>query len=112
GTVAIGGSTGALLDRSLKNLNDLIDRSLAEVRLESTQQRRETIVLAEFIEEIEIAATIEAKARGHQLTVQPTEFGVAVDADRQLLGAAVANLLQNAFKFTHDAGHVWLRTRS
>jgi signal transduction histidine kinase len=92
-------------------MNDLIARSLAEVRLESTVQRRETILLAEFVEEIEIGAVIEAKARGHQLTVEPVEFGVLISADRQLLGAAVANLLQNAFKFTRDAGHVWLRTR-
>jgi signal transduction histidine kinase len=110
GTVTIGGSTGALLDRSLKGLNDLIDRSLAEVRLESTVQRRETIPLAEFVEELEIAAIVEAKARGHQLTVEPVEYGVVISADRQLLAAAVANLLQNAFKFTRSSGHVWLRT--
>ncbi len=112
GTVTIHGSTGALLDRSLKGLNDLIDRSLAEVRLESTVQRRETIRLAEFVEEMEIAAIIEAKARGHQLTVEPVEYSVVFEADRQLLAAAVANLLQNAFKFTHAHGQVWLRTRS
>jgi signal transduction histidine kinase len=111
GTVGIGGPTGALLDRSLTALNDLIDRSLAEVRLESTVQRREELLLAEFIEEVEIAAIIEAKARGHQLTVDPVEYGVSIEADRQLLVAAVANLLQNAFKFTKNPGHIWLRTR-
>jgi signal transduction histidine kinase len=112
GAVALNGSTGALLDRSLKGMNDLIDRSLAEVRLESTVQRREPILLAEFIEEMEIAAIIEAKARGQQLTVDPVEYGIAVLADRQLLAAAVANLLQNAFKFTRRSGHVWLRTHA
>jgi signal transduction histidine kinase len=112
GSVTIQSSTGALLDRSLKGLNDLIDRSLAEVRLESTVQRRETIRLAEFIEEMEIAAIIEAKARGNQLTVEPVPFDVLFDADRQLLAAAIANLLQNAFKFTHTHGHIWLRTRT
>jgi signal transduction histidine kinase len=112
GTVAINGSTGALLERSLKGLNDLIDRSLAEVRLESTVQRRETILLAEFVEELEITAIVEAKARGYQLTVAPVEYGVLIEADRQLLSAAVANLLQNAFKFTLAPGHVWLRTHA
>ena len=112
GAVSVGGSTGALLERSLKGLNDLIDRSLAEVRLQSTVQRRETILLAQFVEEVEIGATIEAKARGQHLTVEPAEYGVAIDADRQLLAAAIANLLQNAFKFTHAPGHVWLRTRA
>jgi signal transduction histidine kinase len=112
GTVPINGSTGTLLEHSLKGLNDLIDRSLAEVRLESTVQRREAILLAEFVEEVEIAAVIEATASGHQLTVEPAEYGVVIEADRQLLSAAVANLLQNAFKFTHAPGHVWLRTHA
>jgi signal transduction histidine kinase len=112
GNVTIHGSTGALLDRSLKGLNDLIDRSLAEVRLESTVQRRETIRLAEFVEEMEIAAIIEAKARGHHLTVEPVPFDVVFEADRQLLAAAMANLLQNAFKFTHTKGHISIRTQA
>ena len=37
GTVGIGGSTGAILDRSLNALNDLIDRSVAKMRLEPTE---------------------------------------------------------------------------
>jgi signal transduction histidine kinase len=32
--------------------------------------------------------------------------------DRQILAAAVANLLQNAFKFTRPAGHVVVRTQA
>jgi hypothetical protein len=43
GEVSIGGSTGALLDRSLTGLNDLIDRSLAETHKASTNGTRETV---------------------------------------------------------------------
>jgi len=111
GTVAIGGSTGALLQRSLGGLRDLIDRSLAEVRLESGQPKRTRVLLAEFIEEMEVAAALDAKARGLDLTVAPVDYSIAVDADRQLLGSAVSNLLQNAFKLTHPHGHVTLRTQ-
>ena len=111
GSVAIGGSVGALLDRSLKGLNDLIDRSLVEIRLDSPARSRESFLVAEFIEEVEIGAILDAKVRGHQLTVEPVQYGVVIEADRQLLAAAVANLLQNAFKFTPQPGHVWLRTR-
>ena len=57
-----------------------------------------------------MAAAIEAKARGLQLTVTPVEPGVAIDVDRQLIAAALANLLQNAFKFSRPNGHVVLRT--
>jgi len=112
GAVPINGSTGALHERSLKGLNDLIERSLAEVRLESTVRRRETILLAEFVDEVMIAAGIEAKIRGHKLTVAMVEPGVRIEADRELLAMALTNLLQNAFKFTRAGGHVWLRTRT
>jgi signal transduction histidine kinase len=112
GGVSVNGSTGALLERSLKRLNDLIDRSLAEVRFESSVHGRETILLAEFVEEVEVAANIAAKAHGHQLTVEPVESGAAIDVDRQSLAAAIVNLLQNAFKFTRHPGHVSLRTHA
>jgi hypothetical protein len=112
GQVGIGGPTGAILDRSLKSLNDLIDRSLAEIRLESTIHRRETLVMAEFIEEMEVTAVMEAKNRDLRLTVDPVEYCITVDADRQILAAAVANLLQNAFKFTRPMGSVRLRAHA
>lgn len=112
GTVGVGGSTGALLGRNLTRLRDLIDRSLAEVRLKAGIKRRERVLLAEFIEEVEVAATIEAKARDLQLTVTPVPPDVCVEVDRQILAAAVANVLQNAFKFTRPAGHVLVRTHA
>src|SRR6266849_3529790 len=98
--VGVGGSTGTVLGRNLTRMRDLIDCSLAEVRLKAGIKKRERVPLAEFIEEVEVAATIEAKARGLQLTVTPVPQGVSVEVDRQTLAAAVANLLQNAFKFT------------
>ena len=112
GTVAIGGSTGAVLDRSLNGLRLLVDRSMAEVRLQSGQQLTARVRLAEFIEEIEVAAAPDARARNLRLSVAPVDYRLAVSADRQLLASAVANLLQNAFKFTHPGGHVALRARS
>jgi signal transduction histidine kinase len=39
----------------------------------------------------------------------PVEDGVAIEADRQVLAAAVGNLLQNAFKFTRPSTTVTLR---
>jgi len=62
------------------------------------------------MEEIEVAAAIEAKTRGLQLTVTPVDAESAIDVDRQLIAAALANLLQNAFKFSRPNGHVVLRT--
>jgi signal transduction histidine kinase len=110
GTVGVGGSTGGVLGRNLAALRDLIDRSLAAVRLEAGLQRREHVRLTELMEEVELAAAIEARARGLQLTVTPVEPGVAIDVDRQLIAAALANLLQNAFKFSRPNANVVLRT--
>lgn len=112
GRVAINGSTGQALGRSLKALRNLVDRSLAEVRLTSGIKRRERVLLAELIEDIEASAVIDAEERGLHLTVTSAEYGLAVEVDRQLLESAVANLLQNAFKFTRPRGHVALRTHA
>lgn len=112
GSVGMSGSTSELLGRSLIGLRDLIDRSLTEVRLGARVEKQETLLLAELIEELEIAAVIEAKARGVQFSVSKIEYDIKVRADRALLGSAVGNLLQNAFKFTHPHGSVVLRART
>lgn len=110
GQVAIGGSTGQLLGRSLTGLRDLIDRSLADVRLDAGIERLEQVPVADFLAEIEIGAAMLARARGIQFTASSAPPGLAIDGDRQILAAAVSNLLQNAFKFTRKGGMVSLTT--
>ena len=109
GSVGVGGSTGAVLGRNLARLRDLIDRTLAELRIDTRLVHKTRVPLALLIEEVELAAAMEAKARGHRLTVTPVDPAVTVDIDRQLVGAALANLLLNAFKFSRPNGHVTLR---
>ncbi len=111
GSVGTSGSTSALVDRSFRRMRDLVDRSLAEVRLQAGLVRREPLVVAALIEEVAIIAAIEATNRGIQLTIPPVEYGVMVNADAQILAAALVNLLQNAFKFTRPQSHVSLNTR-
>jgi signal transduction histidine kinase len=111
GIVAPGGSTGLLLSRSLTQLRDLIDRSLADVRLDAGIDHSERIVVASLIEEIEIGATLQADARDVHLTVDAVDPALTVDGDRQILASAVSNLLQNALKFTRPHTNVSLRVR-
>jgi hypothetical protein len=113
GNVGVAGATGAMLDRTLIRLRDLIDRALVEVRLTAgSPQRRERIEVSKFIEEVSVVAAMEAQAQTVELTVVPTREGLAVDADPQILAGALANLLQNAFKFTKVHGRVILRAYS
>jgi signal transduction histidine kinase len=110
GSVGIGGSTGAVLERNLLALRDLIDRSVGEVRDEAGLPRRGHVLLSELLAEVEQAAAIEAAARNLKFTVSPAESGLAIDVDRQPIVAALANLLQNAFKFSRPNGNVLLST--
>jgi signal transduction histidine kinase len=112
GNVGVGGSTGAVLNRSLTGLRDLIARSLDEVRLTNAVRIRKRILVAEFIEEIGAGAILEADARGLKLVVSHVQDELAIDADRQVLAAVVGNLVQNAFKFTRSHSTVTLRVRA
>lgn len=112
GQVGLGGSTGAVLDRSLRGLQDLITRSLAEVRVDAGVQHRERVEVRGLVEELEAEASLAANATGRQLSVGRVPAGLQVDADRQLLAAALMNLLSNALKFTREGGHVRLRILS
>jgi signal transduction histidine kinase len=109
GRVGLGGATGAVLDRSMVGLRNLIDRSLADVKMAAGLPLRSSLFsLAEFIAEVKVSASLEAAVRRCELVVLPVDAGLAIAADRDLLLAAVGNLLQNAFKFTHAGTQVRL----
>lgn len=112
GSVGIGGSTGSVLGRSLLGLRDLIDSTLAEVRLAATTQRRERVSLPVFVDQIAVAANLHAEYREIRLTVEPVDPALAIDVDPQLLSSALMNLLCNAFKYTRADSQVTLRARA
>jgi signal transduction histidine kinase len=112
GSVATSGATGNMLERSLHGLQHLIDRSLADVRLTAgLQLRRETIAIDELVSELRIPIVMEAFTRKLVFS-SSVEKGLTVDADRQMLASAIANLLQNALKFTRPHGRLSLTARS
>ncbi len=101
GNVGIAGATGAVLDRSLIGMRSLIDRSLADVRIAAGMPpRHQLISLADFISDVKISASLEARSRECVFTVGDVDSQLALDVDRDMLFSAVGNLLQNAFKFT------------
>jgi signal transduction histidine kinase len=92
-------------------LRDLIDRSLVEVRLETSHTPSAPILVAELIEELEIGAFTQAQARGLHFAAKSVDRTVMIQGDRQMLMAALANLLDNACKFTRKHTGVILTTR-
>jgi signal transduction histidine kinase len=110
GKVGVTGSTGAVLERSLIGLRTLIDRSLADVRVAAGMPpRHELVSLADFVDQIGISASLEARARGCEFAISDVDKRLAIDVDPDMLISAVGNLLQNAFKFTHHGTEVLLR---
>jgi signal transduction histidine kinase len=101
GNVGLSGATSAVLDSALIGMRHLIDRSLADVRVTAgLPARQQLISVAGLVADIRSAASFEAQDRGCELTVAVVDPTLAVDADREMLLAAVGNLLQNGFKFT------------
>ena len=109
GAVAINGSTGTVLGRSLMNLRDLVDSTLSDIRMSADIARQERVPLAVFVEEISLAANLHAEFRSLQFVIDPVDPGLSVNADPQLLASAIMNLLNNAFKYTRVGGRVQLR---
>ncbi len=102
-----------IIDRQTQQLtylvNDLLD--MARVTQGRIQLRRQTVVLADSV-----AAAIETarpiiEARRHKLTLTSQASPLQVEADPTRLVQVVANLLQNAAKYTKPEGHIWLTVR-
>jgi signal transduction histidine kinase len=97
----MSGATGAVLERSIESLRILIDQSLMSARATPTVTvGKEQFSVAEFIAELQSAAELSAASYHCNLVVSRVEPELAIEADRELLLAAVGNLLQNGFKFT------------
>ncbi|MDQ2820881.1 MAG: HAMP domain-containing histidine kinase [Pseudomonadota bacterium] len=101
GLLPVTGATGALLKRSHAAMARLITTSLDEVRIKGAYDARRTFSLAAFIAEARESAQLDADVRGSTLSVPHVDPLLGIEGNRELLLAALANLLGNAMKFTH-----------
>ena len=109
GKVTPNGATGDVLDRSLRGLSALVERSVSELRnTEAAGGTRELVPLAEFIGDSYRAGALAAEARGCKLVVTTVDPSLAIEVDRDLAFGALANLLTNAFKYTYHGTEVTL----
>ena len=111
GTVTAGGTTGQILERGLKRLDQLIDRSLTEVRLKVDPKiNTEPGNLLLIVDQIALTAKIEARSRNQTLDIR-VDPALVIEADQQLFHSALSNLIQNALKYTHDGGKIQVRAK-
>ena len=111
GIVGTSGRTSAALDRSLKHMGELIDRTLSEVRLRNDSVPvMEQLRVADVFDEVAAMVCGDTDARRQSLDIK-VDHDLAILTDRQYFTSAVSNLVQNAVKYTPSGGHISLRAR-
>jgi len=109
GLVGTGGSTAAVLESNLSRMRHLIDRSLSEVRTRADADAFiEKFRLSDLFDQIVLTAKVDADKKQQQVFCH-VDWQIEVEGDRQFILSAVANLLQNAIKYTKTGGKIWLR---
>jgi signal transduction histidine kinase len=101
-----GGRWVDTVERNLVRTSELIDNTLNQVALKAgVELRPAPIDLGELGRDIQHDLDAEATAKAIQI-VMSTEPQLTIDADPRLLRSAIANLLQNALKFSHEGSKV------
>jgi signal transduction histidine kinase len=109
GKVGLEGATGALLDRALIGLRNLVDGMLADVRTGARLPAQRCLISqSDFVAEAAVSAALEAHSRNCGFTVFDVDKSLGLDVDRDMLLSAIGNLLHNAFKFTAPGTEVSL----
>lgn len=109
GLVGVGGSTASVLEANLGRMRNLIDRSLSEVRMRADSDLFiEKFRLSSLFDQIILTAKIDASKK-NQMVIMDVDWKIEVVADRQFILSAVANLIQNAIKYTKHGGKIELR---
>lgn len=112
GLVGTGGSTAAVLEANLSQMRHLIDRALSEVRMRADVDLFvEKFRLTDLVDQIFATAKIDANKR--KITLHSdVDWKLELEADRQFIISALANLIQNAIKYTKSEGKVFLKART
>jgi signal transduction histidine kinase/CheY-like chemotaxis protein len=87
-------------------IDDLLD--LSRISRGKIELRRESVELATVLHNAIETSRPLIQAAGHELSVELPPTRVWLNADPTRMAQVVANLLNNAAKYTHEPGHIWL----
>jgi signal transduction histidine kinase len=109
GNVGVRSSTGGVLNQSLRKMGTLVDISMTEVRLRLEPKLYALPVrLITLMSEVGITAGYAARSR--EITLKMTAPpNLQMEVDRQLFVAALANLVENAVKFSTRGSEIAVR---
>lgn len=106
-----GGRWVDTVERNLRRAGDLIDNTLNQVALRlGVEPRVERIDLGKLLDDLKLDLDAEAHTKGIEVVVS-SDAVPTIDADPRLLRSAIANLLHNALKFSHERATVSVRAK-
>jgi signal transduction histidine kinase len=109
GLVGTGGSTARVLGENLLTMRNLIDRSLSDIRMRADPELYiENFKLSTLIDQIIVTAQDELKKKNQTVSAD-INLHIELETDRQLLLSAIANLIQNALKYSKVGGRIIVR---
>jgi PAS domain S-box-containing protein len=99
-----------MMERQIHNLIRLIDDLMDVSRISRgrIELKKERLSLATILQSAIEISRIQIEAARHELTVTLPAEPVWVHADQTRLAQVVANLLNNAAKYTEPGGRIWL----
>lgn len=95
-----------LIEAKLAQIDLLVEQMLETARLEygDVVLQRTTFDLGKLV--CDQLDTFRPLARGHELTAEVQAEPVIIDGDRSRIGTVVANLIDNALKYSPDGGEI------
>jgi signal transduction histidine kinase len=99
------------IERQVEHMTRLIDDLLDVSRITrgKIELRQEAVVISTLVARAVEAARPVIDERGHRLTLDLPDEPVTLSADPARLEQVLANLLNNAAKYTDVGGRIWLR---
>jgi signal transduction histidine kinase len=110
GLVSVAGSTNSLMERNLVRMADILDGAVTGIRVRSEPQPViRPVRLIDAVSEVEIVSAAEGRMRDVSLSIH-VDPKLTVLVDRNHIVSTLANLLQNAVKFSRSGGIVVIRS--